>query len=222
MMTEGERHFVDFCLKYQFDYRPIQENPRSKNPDYELFPDKTPIIIEIKDIENNPEEKQAINDIASKGFAVWGSSRVGSKIRNKIKDAHLQLKEGSNQSPTILLIFDDRNECVSVLSPYEIAVAMYGYETLVLNIDRSVSRRFGGGKQMTSSSRQYISAVGILNANLTIRLFLNWYTARSLPSSPLTKCPAVTMYALQREPRTNFDAWTEVQNIDEQIPPGGC
>ena len=206
-MTSGEGQFESFCLKYGFAYRPVHKDPDFKTPDYELFPNSTPIIIEVKDLTHNREELRAIDDITSKGFAVWGSSRVGNRIREKIRSAHLQLKKQSNQTPTILLIFDDRREYVSVLSPYEIAVGMYGYETRVLNVDRSVSRHFGRDAQMTSTSRQYISAVGILTAN--------WYTTRPLPSNPLTKCPAVTIFKLPHEPRTIFDDWIEMRDINE-------
>lgn len=213
MNTSGEKLFVAFCTKYRLSYTRIVENPNSKNPDYMLFPERDPIVIEIKDLTDNPDETRAVDQIEKMRFAVWGSSRIGSRIREKIRKSHAQLKAYRNRKlPTILLVFDDRDCRVSVLSPYEIAVAMYGYETRALNADRSVSRRFGLGAQMTAKTRKYISAIGVINSDLNLSLYLNCHAEIPLDSSEIMKCPAVTVYSLGQRPEIGFSDWTQLEN----------
>ena len=188
------------------------ENSKSKNPDYILFPELDAIIIEIKDLAHNPDETRALDQIKKNHFAVWGSSKTGSRIREKIRKAHAQLRVSRDQKlPTILLLFDDRDYRVSVLSPYEIAVAMYGYETRAPRPDHVVSRRFGARAQMTAKTRKYISAIGIIDTELNLRLYLNFFAETPLHSSELMKCPVVTAYVLRQSPEMGFSDWTEIE-----------
>jgi hypothetical protein len=51
----------------------------------------------LKNLNNNPDETPALDQIKRNRFAVWGSSKVGSRIREEIRKAHCQVKAGKDQ-----------------------------------------------------------------------------------------------------------------------------
>lgn len=211
-MTTGERRFSEFCRKHGFQFQRVDEESDRQTPDFMLFPAESPIIVEIKDLTNNPEETEALNRLRTDHFAVWGTSKVGNRIRNKIKSAHGQLKQQAlSSTPSILVIVDDRDESVSILSSYEIAVAMFGYQTMIMGSDGHVSQRFGSGAQMTVSSRTYISAIGVLEKNLQLDLYLNFYAGNPLNSNALIRCVAVKVYRVDKPPRGSFGDWIQLR-----------
>ncbi len=210
-MTTGERRFVEFCHKHGFQFRRVDEKPDRQTPDYVLFPAESPVIVEIKDLTNNPEDTEVLNRLRTERFAVWGTSKVGNRIRNKIKSAREQLKQQAlSSTPSILVIVDDRDESVSILSSYEIAVAMFGYQTMIMGSDGHVSQRFGSGAQMTVRSRTYISAIGVLGKDLQLDLYLNFYAENPLSSNSLIRCAAVRFYRVDKPPRDSFGDWIQV------------
>ena len=72
------------CVLSIFDR--IEEVDSIRTPDYKLYINNYLIIVEIKDLEMNKEERLALKSLKSQQFAVWGNSKVGNRIRNKIKD----------------------------------------------------------------------------------------------------------------------------------------
>jgi hypothetical protein len=57
-MTLGERALVDFCETNRVPIKRILEGDK-KEPDYEMSVGKQQIFVEVKDLDLNPEEKQA-------------------------------------------------------------------------------------------------------------------------------------------------------------------
>jgi hypothetical protein len=51
----------------------------------------------LKDLNNNPDETRALDQRKRNRLAVWGSSKVGSRTREKIRKAHGQLTAGKDQ-----------------------------------------------------------------------------------------------------------------------------
>jgi len=128
-MTNGERNFELFCEYHNFRYEKIKENKDVKTPDYRLFIGDYLIITEVKDLESNKEDEKALKEFYEKGSVVWGQSKVGSRVRNKIIASKNQLKRFTeNKYPSILLIFDHRNEITPTLTDYEIKIGMFGFE----------------------------------------------------------------------------------------------
>ncbi len=210
-MTSGERCFIQLCKKHGFKFRSIIAEDNSRTPDYEVNVGGYIIFVEIKDFEINKEEKVALETLQADRCAVWGSSKVGNRVRNKIEDASDQLKNNMvGASPAILILFDNRPEQISLLSTYEIAVAMYGFQTIDLNSRGMKNQRFGAKAQMSTGTRTYISAIGVLRTNLTLDLFENYYAKNRLDINILTGCSDISMFRLSHSPRDKFSDWEQV------------
>ena len=167
-VTEGEIKLQGFCQRNAIVFKRILED-KEQTPDYELTINDVKIIVEVKDIEMNEEEKEARRKMKVGQPQVWGSSKVGSRVRDAISKANRQLKNLTcGKIPGILVLFDTRPSPFDALYPYEIKVAMYGFETLDLSVLKDfsppavVGRRFGKGKKFTPSHNTSTSALAVL------------------------------------------------------------
>lgn len=164
MTTIGENEFERFCTNNSFISHKISEE-EMKTPDYEFYVEKTRIIVEIKDLESNQEEKAAERHMNEHNWAVWGRQSPGTRIRYKIEDAKKQLKNlVTNNEPTILILFDTRPVGIRGIYPYEMKVAMYGTETYHLAVPKDYSRpvRQTGLKKTSLGSGLHITQNGNL------------------------------------------------------------
>jgi len=95
---------------------------------------KQQIFVEVKDLDLNPEEKQASRALKEGGMPLWGSP-PGARVRTKIDKARRQLKNcAESGQPALLVLFDTRSFPFNTTEPYDIKVAMYGFETYVLSV----------------------------------------------------------------------------------------
>lgn len=210
-MTSGESAFVEFCQEYGISCKRVPEESDRKTPDFWLDCDGTKMLIEIKDVQSNGDEKTALEDLNEHGFAVWGTGKVGARVRRKIEKARSQLKGARGDGVSaILLLYDSRDPVTASLSDYEILVAMYGYEAIQVEGEHEGRRRFGGSAQMTASTRTYISAVGVLSSDLGLRIYLNWFATVPLAPGAFPRAAPVEVYSLQSDPRNGFGCWTRV------------
>jgi len=211
--TNGERNFELFCNYHYFKYEKIEEKEDIRTPDYRLFIGDYLIIIEVKDLESNKEDEKALKEFYEKGYAVWGQSKVGSRVRNKITASKDQLRFAENKYPSILLIFDHRNEGVPTLTDYEIITGMFGFETI--NISNNLNlRKFGGKTQMTKNSRKYISCIGLLikenNNKPFLKLYENYYANIKIKYDIFKKYDDISIFKLNSPPDKTYSNWVSV------------
>jgi hypothetical protein len=212
--TEGERNFELFCNCHGFKYEKIMEVIDIRTPDYKLFIDDYLIIVEVKDMEPNKEDQKALKEFYEKGSVVWGESKVGSRVRNKIITSKGQIKTHTkNKNPSILLIFDNRNEITPTLTDYEIKVGMFGFESVSIN-SNSNFRKFGGKAQMTKNSRKYISCIGLLikekNAPPFLKLYENYYASIKIKYDIFRKYKDINIFKLEYPPDKIFGNWIQI------------
>lgn len=166
--TTSEREFEKFCRTRGLRVERIPET-RSKTPDYELHVGTTRVIIEIKETDLNPEEREAERLLAQRG---WGGvvSRVpGGRVRKMIEASSAQLKARSNGvSPAILVVFD-RGQVAGHVESYNIRVAMYGLEQVHVTVPAiGVGKPYATGishgpkRKMTATDNRSISAIAAL------------------------------------------------------------
>lgn len=212
--TSGERYFEAFCDYHGLKYEKIIEEKDIRTPDYLLFIDDYLIIAEIKDMESNKEDQKALKEFYEKGSVVWGESKVGSRVRNKIITSKDQIKRYTkNRYPSILLIFDHRNEITPTLTDYEIKVGMFGFESININSNLNY-RKFGGKAQMTKNSRKYISCIGLLikekNASPFLKLYENYYANIKIKYDILRKYNDISIFKLEYPPDQIFSNWVAI------------
>ena len=212
--TAGERNFELFCNYHTFKYEKIIEDKDVRTPDYQLFIDDYLIITEVKDLEPNKEDQKALKEFYEKGYVVWGQSKVGSRVRNKIITSKNQIKRFTkNKYPSILLIFDHRNEITPTLTDYEIKVGMFGFETININSNLNY-HKFGGKAQMTINSRKYISCIGLLikenNAQPFLKLYENYYANIKIKYDIFNKYNDISIFKLNFPPDKTYSNWASI------------
>ena len=212
--TAGERNFELFCNYHTFKYEKIIEDKDVRTPDYQLFIDDYLVITEVKDLEPNKEDQKALKEFYEKGYVVWGQSKVGSRVRNKIITSKNQIKRFTkNKYPSILLIFDHRNEITPTLTDYEIKVGMFGFETININSNLNY-RKFGGKAQMTINSRKYISCIGLLikenNNKPFLKLYENYYANIRINYDIFKKYNDISIFKLNFPPDKTYSNWTSI------------
>lgn len=90
-MTESEIKFEQFRSARNIPFERI-DTGHSATPDYDIFVNDQKIVVEVKELDVNEEEKKILQKIATQRTLVWGSDRVGDRIRYKIDDAKRQLE----------------------------------------------------------------------------------------------------------------------------------
>jgi hypothetical protein len=214
-MTDGEKYFELFCDNHSFKYEKIAQREESRTPDYKLYIDDYLLITEVKDLEQNKEDIKALKEYNEKGIAVWNKSKVGNRVRGKIISGKSQLKMFTkNKYPTILLLFDNRNEITPTLTNYEMKIGMYGFESILLDRkNKPVARKFSGKAQMTKNSRRYISCVGLLikeKDKLFLKLFENYFADIRIEYSIFKKYSDINIFKLEYPPDQEFSNWVEI------------
>jgi hypothetical protein len=203
-MTISETLFEKFCSNSEIKCVPIQLE-KSRTPDYEILIDEKRIIVEIKEIERNKEEKASLR---LHGFEE-GHGIPGDRIRAKINKACTQIKNRSKGIyPSILVLVD--LTWGGHLDPYYIRVAMYGLEQIHMNIPVNLSKRpyitgidYGPKRKMTQDNNTSISAIGVLSATnkkeILLQLYHNRYAAVPLDHN-LLKNYRIEHFRLEEEP----------------------
>ena len=164
-MTKSELLFEKFCQVRCIRYERISPGA-SKTPDYGIYVDETKIIIEVKEIDANADEKQKIKEFDAQG-TISIKSRLGKRIYDKITDAAGKFKDSVlNGHPSVLVLYN-KVRLYKHTSPGDILAGMYGrlYFPVFGNPGESLKIgeiKSGPKKKMTPDINTSISAVGVL------------------------------------------------------------
>jgi len=180
-MTVSERLFESILSGLKIDFKKIPECSE-KRPDYKVGKE---IISywEIKELTENPDEKQIVNSISAGEQEVYS---VNSKrVENSIKEASVQLKSyGDIKFPRVVVLHDARDFVVKDLHfDGFVKSAMLGSGHYQENADGELLEIYRN-KGLFSDRRDYISAVAIMYAESNeIVFFHNPYS-----QNPLIDC----------------------------------
>lgn len=192
MKTKAETLFEDFCDSNQIVWEKIKEGT-GPSPDYRVFLNEYVVYVEVKQINKDDS------------FSAACSSRtVGSHIREKIKEARIQVKAGSSTGfPSILLVYNnlDRMQMFGT-EEHDFITAMYGEMTLVLNKteNKFTDSFYGRNRSFSEDKSVYFSAVGFLSNNtkrIRIQIYENAFAKNPLDFSKIPDCIEVTRVELE-------------------------
>lgn len=227
-MTTSEQLFEEFCRTGSIHCCRLEPDG-DKTPDYEITIGDQRIVVEIKELTPNDEEKQAIRDMKREEFTSWGSDKIGNRIRYKIDDAKRQLEpSAANKYPSILVLYDARPIPIKGISPYEIEVAMYGWETIDVHVSANLSKpvhfgkhRFGKGKKFRRDCHAYISALGVLrevnpDGRLHLSLYHNIFARSPIRFEFLAIRNDITVYTVAPGKGNEFRGWARVVVAEEK------
>lgn len=177
--TVSEALFEDFCrvLGVPLERIPVERaktpSERPNTPDYDIYPSGHRVVVEVKQINANEDDKRAERELQSLGHADIAPKASG-RVRNKIADAAPQLKRRAKGVCSALLVLYDNAWPVGnfYTDAYTIKTAMFGREEVVLSVPRDFSapvgvhdRKFGPKRKMTPQDNTTISAVAVMIAD---------------------------------------------------------
>jgi len=165
--TLSEELFERYCDHKGIRWRRVSVGD-DQTPDYDVFLPRRKVVVEVKEITPNPKERKAEEELRQKGFSV-GSTTPGDRVRKKISEASPQIRARTKRTFPGLLVLFQQGVIPHHIDPYQIRVAMYGFETIVVAVPNDLSKRpyavgakFGPKRKMTDTHNTSISAIATL------------------------------------------------------------
>ncbi len=214
--TVSEELFERACGELSIPFAKIVQGER-RSPDYQIELGAQRVVVEVKEIENNPDEREAEAAFERGQVGSIGTS-PGHRIRRKIKKAVPQLKELTDGEVPGILLLVNRSYVAAHTNPYFVLVGMYGFETHLLAVSEDPAQPprhrttvFGRDKTATESMNTSLSAVAILTEDeggLKLDFFHNRFAAAPLEPQ-LLRNECVRHFKLPGDART-FSQWVEI------------
>jgi hypothetical protein len=169
--TRAEILFEKFCGETGIRLTPIPPEPGAsrRTPDYELHLQVPPILVEVKQIDPNPDDKALLRQLQETGVYEF-QDVPGKRLRGKISEASSQLKARVRTGqPALLIIYNNVDVLRGFTDPLQMMSAMYGLHEVVLTRSHSpaarllsVSHRLGGSRRLTPEHNTTLGAVAVL------------------------------------------------------------
>ena len=224
-MTESEIKFEQFCNSHNIQLNRIDVGLLT-TPDYDIFVGSQKIVVEVKELQANDEDKKVLQDMETQKFAVWGSGRAGDRIRYKIDDAKKQIEgKAKGICPSMLVLYDARPFPVRGIYPHEVLVAMYGWETIELHVPEQLEEpvifgkySFGKGKKFREGVHTYISGLAVLSEStsdsLRLDVYVNDFADKPLPYEDLIRMENVFLFVRPPNASNEFNEWARLITDD--------
>jgi hypothetical protein len=217
-MTVSEELFEKFCAQRGIAVERVAESTQ-RSPDYEIDLSGTTVVVEVKEISAGLEERQAIEALG-RGEAVVRNIKPGEKVRRKISAQSGQIRSRTQGCKAGLLVLFDRGLTIRHLDPYQIRVAMEGFDTLVLSVPkdprravRTIAEKAGPRKKLTASDNTSISALGVLSVNEHDRpelvIYHNRHAEVPLPAAALAQF-GIQQFRLSNGPEGALLDWLSI------------
>jgi hypothetical protein len=210
---ESESLFEQFCALSAIHCKRIEPDGQ-KIPDYDLFIGNKKIVVEVKQLEPNPEESHKINQLNTSG-TVTIKTEPGKRARGKITDSQGKFNRRTQDNHPSILVLYDNVKYHKHTEPFDILAAMYGQPYFPIEYSDSSAQignmKHGPKRKMTKDTNTSISAIGVLkkdkdgNPNLTI--FHNKYSKVPLDHKLFAKF-SVKQYIIEDE--NNSIKWKEI------------
>lgn len=164
-MTCSELIFEQFCQMRQLRYRRVATGAQ-KTPDYDVYVGRRKIVVEIKQIDPNPEEQKTIKEFQQqKSISI--KYPLGKRVRDKITDAAGKFRTRIKKRYPSLLVLYNNVELYKHTEPRDILAGMYGQLYFPVTVRRGKPSKIGNiksgpKKKMTPTTNTSISALGVL------------------------------------------------------------
>lgn len=202
-LTISERFFEEFCRRASIRCERLIPDSKTKTPDYEIFLNDQPVIVEIKEIDRVKREPNGTYKLI-----------VGDAARGAIREANRQIRaKTKGLAPGMVVLFEE--EWMQV-TPVNLRHAMYGEHTVDLHVPqdhrqspRIIGHRMGGHRQMSPANNTSTSAVAILererNGTLSLSVFHNRHTKQRIPT-PCLAAYGIPQFILPKD-YTGIPEW---------------
>lgn len=226
-MTESEFLFKEYCLQENISFERIVEG-KEKSPDFWVDLKGSKIIVEVKQMNPNAEEKKVLDappdELSGEDVDHWGIP--GGRIRKKITRSLPQLKAlAKNLCPALLVIFNNIKYFGIEMWPeltdgYAVKVAMYGIESVLISSEvapeggaKIILKWHGHRRRLTVEHNTTLSGIAILekyNDIVSLQVYHNYYAANPLSVESLASL-GIPQFVLESEPIGCFPDWKEIR-----------
>jgi hypothetical protein len=217
-MTESERLFEEFCAGLGICLERI-ETRDNRTPDYRIWPLNAEVVCEVKQIEANAKERRALSAAVRGEYIVTGGI-PGSRVRRKITDASPQLRNLAKGRCPALLVLSAESFLRRHLDEYQVRVAMYGLDTIIMGVPRNTAarayakdRKSGPKRKMSTERNTSISAILELRRHrdhtIHCTVYHNKFAAIPLPHK-LLDADHVRHLRLRKKAAGEFDEWEQM------------
>jgi hypothetical protein len=232
--------FVEYCsLRGYVANRISPPADKGQFPDYEVIIGKSRIIVEIKELRPNPDDKNTAKALQENRIHVFGD-KPGRRVRMHIEKAERQLRRYDTQKvPCLVVIYDNiivngfrpnppglfLIDISNPLNPYHIDVGMYGLQVARLRIHQdgrteSLGDVRGDERTLRFAHQDNISAVATLhdydlNYGLFLIVYHNFFAKNPLPKSVFTDAKDGQLEKAG-DPKSCLGNWRRVQIADDE------
>lgn len=218
MKTESEVLFERYCYVRGIKVDGIAVG-KDRTPDYRIEVDGIVAFVEIKQFDPNKDELAAL-DALPEGEVLVLDSEPGGKARAKIASAAKQLSGAAKgMCPAIVVLNNNLPFLLgNPASPYNIRVAMYGFESVVLQKTADgfslaiTDLKFGPKKRLTETQGTTISAIAVLSDSDRgpyLSIYHNEHAAQPLPRG-LFRVKGDREFVLTTKVLGKFQEWQEL------------
>ncbi len=203
-MTESEEDTIRLFNDIKVNLFRVPEGAE-QTPDFFVETDNQKIFIEVKEINENEEEKGLLSEIDKKErVSGYDSCEIGKRFRSSIQTANKQLKKSCTSNEAGLVIIQDVRHFFtrSCMPQEEIKLAMFGDRVtwLSVNTGKIKADLFAKNKTTTDKKNTTTSAVGLMIKNiqddsLTLHIYHNPYAKTPL-ISPVFESTKVFEYRI--------------------------
>jgi hypothetical protein len=161
---------------------------RSKTPDYEITLGSQRVAVEVKQLDENEEDKQ-INQALDAGLVTGGISPTA-RLRKQIAEGYLQLKAVAREGQPCLLVVYNNSSALNWIDAFTVTTAMFG--SFAVRFGRTTTGRteivghgFMGKRKVTRNTCRRLSAIGVLqdanSGSLGFEVYHNSYSVAPIP-----------------------------------------
>jgi len=215
-LTESEKLFEEFCEQSSiyFERIPVCHH---RTPDYRVNVSGIEAICEVKGISLSEEEKEAEAALERGENASFGGT-IGSKVRKQIDSGYAQVKHYAEGRCPGMLILWEKHWIPNHLKPHNILAAMYGFDTVVVDVPKDsslplkeIDRKSGSKKRVSESQNRSLSAIATIRRSnegdvVECRIYHNKFASIPLPPEAFN-CDYVWQFKLREKVPGQFDEW---------------
>ena len=210
-MTESELSTFNFFESIEIDLFPVPPT-QDPEPDFEARIGSQTVFIEVKEIQDNDDERAVIERIESSDQCdAYGSTDSANRIREKLRQANSQLRIRCSESHSGVMVLQDvRSFWTRDIYIHEsIKQAMFGNREVWRArpsqrngyTSRIVSDRFTRDRSLTAKKNRSISALALIVTGQTMdesKMFLFHNRFAKVPfNAARLRCPRFKEYAIQ-------------------------
>jgi hypothetical protein len=236
--TKSELLFLQYCALRGYDAiripTPVDGN---RFPDYEVTIAQSRLIVDVKEIQANPSDKNVVGVIHERRVEVFGDE-PGRRIRGHIEQAEKQFRRyEAERVPCLVVLYDNivvngfrpyppggfMVDMSNPLYPYHIDVGMYGLQSVPLRLHQDgqsecVGDVRGGKRTLRAGHQDNISAVATLhdydeNYGLFLIVYHNFFAKNPLPKALFAHAKDKQLEK-PGDPETSPGQWQPVQTVE--------